>query len=170
MWDFLALGLIVYAGLRFQLFNLERRAQQSVAVTSALAMAFLTFGVLSELLEGVLQDVTFIGGLPSANIVSAAVVGVVGIPIVQASKTLSKRLFPKVADDAAYEKYRKLLIYRAALEAALADGVQTPKEHATLARLRNDLGIGDEEHASLEGEARRRLGGPVAFQRVARAG
>jgi hypothetical protein len=156
LWDLAALALIVYAGLRFQLFALERRARQSVAVSAAVGLGFVSFNVLQEVAEGALADVEVFSGLPASGIVAALAVGVVSLPIGRAGNGFARRLFPHLgALD--YEAQRRKQIYLAALEGALADGIATPRETTLLKRLRAELRIADEEHDVMEHEVRGRL-------------
>lgn len=167
LWDLAAVALIVYAGLRFQLFNLEKRAKQSVAVAAAAALGFVVFNSVQELTEQVLGGtVVFdviegVAGDSASGVVAALFVGVVSIPIGKAGQGVARKLFPHVVPTEDYEHHRKMEIYRASLEGAFADGVETPKEVASLTRLRQALGITDEEHERMELEVRIRLGKPL---------
>lgn len=157
LWDLAGLALIVYAGLRYQLFSLERRAKQSVAVTAAIAMGFVAWNATQELAEGALADVDVFQGIPASGIVAALLVGAVSVPIGKAGQNFARKLFPHVVPTQDYEHQRRLQIYLAALEGALADGVATPRELASLRRLRAELAIQEDEHDRLEGEIRQRL-------------
>lgn len=166
LWDLAAIALIVYAGMRYQLFSLERRARQSVAVTAALVIGFVGFNSLQEIAESFLADTVLFSGLPASGVFAALTVGAVSIPIGRTSLGLAKRLFPQVSR-IDYEHQRKLQIYRAALEGAFADGIATPREAASLRALRASLELDEEAHDELELQVRASL---AAAQRPAGAG
>ncbi|MGQ0536216.1 MAG: hypothetical protein ACT4PT_09100 [Methanobacteriota archaeon] len=157
VWDMAALCLIFFAGMRYQLFSLEMRAKQGVAVSVALVTAFLTFNVIQELVEGFLATTPVFAGIPAGGVAAALVVATVSIPIAKVGEGAASKLFPHVRRDPVYEKKRKIEIYQAALEGALADGHINLKEVASLRRLREALQVEDADHEHLEHDARARL-------------
>jgi hypothetical protein len=171
-WDLAGLAFIVYAGMRFQLFSLERRAKQSVAVTAAVVIGFVAFNSVQELAEQSLADVPVLGfflnvlegmvGASASGVFAALFVGIISIPVGKGGLFVANKLFPHVVPTEDYEAQRKREIYQAALEGAFADGIETPKEVASLTRLRAALGITDAEHEAMEAEIRVRIDKPLA--------
>lgn len=165
LWDLSALAFVVYAGLRFQLFRLELQAKGSVAVTAAIAMGFGIWNVTQTLAENYAQDYLRgfdVGGVPASSLLSGLFVGVVAVPLGRSGQKVAIKIFPHVDRTAEYERRRRNEIYLAALEGALADGIETPKEIKTLKMLRAQLGIDEVEHERLEVEVRAKLAAPAA--------
>jgi hypothetical protein len=143
-WDLVALALVVYAGLRFQLFGIERHAKKSVAVSAAVVPGFLLFVAVQEVVEGLLADQMLLGVLPSAGVVAGVAVAAASLPLRAAGVRLAAHLFPQVEEDPGYEVERKRELYRSAVEGALADGVKDPDEAQALEALRTRLGLSED--------------------------
>jgi hypothetical protein len=61
---------------------------------------------------------------------------------------------PKVENTSKYVEFRKMEVYKAALESALEEGDITEKERRTLERLRAKLGIDADDARAIEADLR----------------
>lgn len=79
----------------------------------------------------------------------------------RAAERVSDAVMPGTTGSPEYVTYRKLQVYRNAVESALADGDMTQRERAVLATLGRDLAVRPQDAAAVEAEVRataRRLG------------
>jgi hypothetical protein len=78
-------------------------------------------------------------------------------PIEHFAARLSDRAMPKTTGSADYIAFRKLEVYRAAVESEIETHGHDHQEHAVLERLRVKLGISREDADALQREARERV-------------
>ncbi len=153
VWDLVALALIAYAGVRFQLFGIELKAKRSVAISSALGLGFVVFtgvrAMLTGYLAGFFEQVPVLASLPMPGVVATLVTACASIPLSDTGKRLAARVFPDVVDDEGYKRERSEEIYRAALEGVLADGLVDAEDAQTLRALREKLGISVGQHREM---------------------
>lgn len=81
-------------------------------------------------------------------------------PLQQLGESLSSRVVPS-ADGDEYEAYRRFQIDKVALEGSLRDGSIRTEEAYSLANLREEMDLSEQDHDRLETEVRERLGSPV---------
>ncbi|HUR69523.1 MAG TPA: hypothetical protein VM370_09780 [Candidatus Thermoplasmatota archaeon] len=156
-WDLVALSLLVFAALRFQLFDIEVRARQGIIVGSVIVLGFVTFATVENVAENFIQS-TYLGALPAAGSVAAVFVAATSVFTARLGKVIANHFLPAtvtgVIDD---EQRRREEIYTAALEGALLDGIVSLAEANSVRRLKQTLGISDADHARLEARVRREL-------------
>ena len=155
-WDLLGLCLLVFAGLRYQLFAIEMRARQALTVGTVVVFGFVTFAVVENVAENFLQS-TFFGALPASGTIAALFVAVPSALFVKAGRHIGHMLLPNVTRTVDYEHRRKEEIYAAALEGAFLDGVMSPAEANSIRRLKAKLEISDADHARLEARVRAQM-------------
>lgn len=160
-WDLASLGLLVFASLRYQLFDIERHARRGVVTSVVVFFALGTFIVVENLLENVLSE-TYFAALPAPGYVAAFFVTGASIGVVKVVQHASKRLLPHADLEPAEERRKKEEVYRAAVEGILLDGHVSPTEANTIKRLRAALNITDADHARIEGIVRASMGRPAA--------
>ncbi len=142
---FYAIGRYQILRIDFRLPTITGRSLKAAVVLPVFFIVLQTVELLTENLAAVSYGVSIVaGGL-----------AFFGLSYVQNWLTRSTGA-PKAASAslASYEAYRRVEIYRGALEAAIADGEVEPREFKTLAALRDSLGITMDEHNALERDAR----------------
>lgn len=154
LWDLGALAMIFFAGMRFQLFGIERQAKRTVAISTAVTGGFLLFVVVQEAAEEVIAQQTILGTLPAAQLLAAVALTAAGLPLQRAGRRVASRIFPGVASSAPYEEARKRELYRSAVEGVLEDGVQDTDEAESLRALREELQIPMAWHREIMEEVR----------------
>lgn len=154
LWDLLAIVLIVFAGMRYQLFEIEQHAKRSITVSTVLGAGLLVFLSLQEILENVLSGTELVGQLPAAEVLAGVLVGLAFVPLRRLGGWVGARAFPEVTDSRRYEQERSAEVYRAALEGVFADGIKDAEEAASLRALREQLDISIETHRDMVDEVR----------------
>lgn len=156
LWDLVGLSLLVFAGLRYQLFDIEMRARQAVTVGSILVIGFVTFGVTENFAENFFQQ-TYFGALPASGSIAALFVAAMSAVFIKVGKGIAHKVFPNVTRSVDYEHRRQEELYSAALEGAFLDGIVSPAEANSIKRLREKLGITLDQHARIEARVRAQM-------------
>lgn len=134
--NFLFVGLLAYAVLKEQLFDIDLKIKAGLGGTIVATMVALIILVVSEAVEkalGVNQV------LPA--VATAAAVSLILRPLHRLGTRAADHLMPGVQDDAAYRASRKRQVYEAALAAAIRDGHLDAREREALAALADELGL-----------------------------
>jgi hypothetical protein len=139
--------LLAYAVLRFQLFNIDLKVKFILQQSTVGALIIGGFIVGSEVLESFVP----VSGTV-LNIVVAIAILIVLRPMQRLALRMTNSLMRSVQNTPEYLGVRRLVVYRAALEGAVEDGVITDKERSILDHLRDSLGISPEEGVALEKE------------------
>lgn len=147
-------SVVGYALLRYQVFDVELRTKRWTRRAAALA----GFGA-AALLAGLLVASVAPGNTLALAGSEAVLLAAFALPILRSADRLASKVFPGASQDSDYLYARKVEVYRANLEEALADGVIDPSEAAFLADLRRSLGISDREHLVIEHMVRARTRG-----------
>lgn len=136
----LAVALIVYAVARYQLFELDLRLKQGIA----LAVALLAGGAVAYALWAVLEQAR----LGAAVIASVAAVAAVAafVPLLRVAYRLLDRVAPQVSPAGDHLYVRKLEVYRAGVEEVLRDRREPRPDEPRLADLRARLGLAERDH------------------------
>lgn len=139
--------LLSYAVLQAQIFDIDLRIQTVLQRSTVAAVIAGAFFVGSEVLESVIpvDDVVL-------GILTASVIVLLLRPVQHVAERLARRAMPGVEATPDYLESRKLVVYRAALEGALQDGVVTEREREILDRLRTELEISEEDAARVQRE------------------
>lgn len=137
--------LLGYGILRYQVLDIDLRLKFVLQKSTIVAAFATTFLVASELFERFLNiDGTLIG------LTAAIGIGLVFRRVEAGANALADRMMPAVEDTEAYRQDRKRALYRAAAEAAAADGVITTEERAMLDTLRREIELDAESAVALE--------------------
>ncbi len=139
--------LLAYAVLRFQLFNIDLKVKFVLQQSTVGALVIGGFIVGSEVLE---SFVPVSGTI--LNIVVAIAILIVLRPMQRLALRMTNSLMRSVQNTPEYLGVRRLVVYRAALEGAVQDGIVTDKERNILDHLRDSLGISHVEAVALEKE------------------
>lgn len=137
---------IAYGILRFQLLEIDLRIKRSIRRGALAALFVATFFAATELAQVFLSET--VG--PVIGVIAAAALAFFLHPLQRIADRVAETAMPGVQATPQYLTYRRLEIYREAYEGLLADGSVTPKERATLDRLRAKLGIAEADAAALE--------------------
>lgn len=144
--------LLAYALLRHQIFDIDLRIKRSLS-RGALATLFIAvFLVGSQLGEQFAQQVLgrqgwVIGAVAAGLLVFALT------PLQRLADSLANRALPKATGSDQYLSFKKLEVYRAAVEGIARDGRISPRERSVLERLQAKLGIDAGAARQLEREA-----------------
>lgn len=146
---FACLGVLTYAIVRQQLFDLDMRLKVTLSRSTMAAMFLAVFFVVAQLAQNFLSA-TYgwsLGGVAAGLLLFAIT------PIQKAAERLSDKAMPRVRPrDPAYVLSKKRDAYRHVYEAAWSDGRLTSKDARLLAEFKVALGLADEEYAAIERE------------------
>lgn len=137
---------IAYGILRFQLLQIDLRIKRGIRGGALAALFVATFFAATELAQILLSET--LG--PVIGVVAAAALAFFLHPLQRIADRVAETAMPGVQATPQYLAYRRLEVYREAFEGLAADGTLTPKERATLERLRAKLGIPEADAAALE--------------------
>ncbi|MBI4392511.1 MAG: hypothetical protein HY556_01755 [Euryarchaeota archaeon] len=144
----LFLALLSYGILRTQLFDVNLRIKWGISRGTVAAAFVVVFVVGTKLAESFLE--TQFDWLAGGLLAGLMLLGLA--PLQRAADRVAEAAMPGVKNTGDYVAYRKLLVYRGAVEAAMEDGLITEKERAVFARLRRDLQIGESDAKNIESE------------------
>ncbi|HET6403996.1 MAG TPA: hypothetical protein VFH78_05065 [Candidatus Thermoplasmatota archaeon] len=138
--------LLVYGILRTQLFDIDLRLKWTIRRATLLGAFAVVFVGVAEVAQNVASDAYgyLAGGVATALMLLAL------RPIERMSARIADSAMPHVQETPTYVAYRKMEVYRAALEGAMQDGAVTEREREVLRRLRASLGLSDADVAALE--------------------
>ncbi len=152
IWDSLLTLLIslffAVAVLKYNLMDVQVLLKKSLTYSIIVLIMAVIFTVIGESLE-------FLTGkmLPElselvSNIVSALIVSILFMPVINLTKRFFNKMFPKLAK---YEKeyVERISAYEATLEAMWQDRDLNEREEKALAILRNKLNITQQEHEEI---------------------
>ncbi|HEX2022280.1 MAG TPA: hypothetical protein VHH36_06170 [Candidatus Thermoplasmatota archaeon] len=142
------LALLARALLRHQLFDFDLKVKRGLARGVVAAAFVAAFFIASEGAQQLLSDQ--LG--PLVGLFAAGLLVFALAPLQRLAERVSDAAMPRVTGSPEYVAYRKLQVYRATLESALADGEVTPRERAVLERLRKELGVVEEDAVAIEAD------------------
>ncbi|MBI2078223.1 MAG: hypothetical protein HYT80_07640 [Euryarchaeota archaeon] len=146
---FAGVAVLAYAVLRQGLFDLQVRLKWTISRGTLAGLFVAMFFIVSELVQDYVGKV--VGA--AAGIAAAGGLALVLAPLHRMTERVADAALPRVRpDDPAYLLGQKRETYREALFVAWSDGQITAKEMRMLYRLREALGLPDEEIARLEHE------------------
>lgn len=162
IWGYPAIELIfvtlmLYGVLQAQLFDIDVKLKVGVSRT-VLATVFVgVFFVVSQLIQTfAAESLGYVVGAIASGLLLFAL-----RPLERIATRVADAAMPHVSATSEYLTFRKLQVYRAALEGAFEDGDVTPKERAMLARLRDELGIAPSDADALESDVAKKGGTPA---------
>ncbi|HVL49720.1 MAG TPA: hypothetical protein VM889_14280 [Candidatus Thermoplasmatota archaeon] len=156
--DVLVLPILAYGAVRYQILDVDIAVKRGIKRGTLGAVALAILLVVQQMIEqyvGSEQGVV-VGGLVAGLAIFAAT------PLQRAAERLSERAMPNVSATESYLNFRRLELYRVALEGILADGVVETTEVRVLKGLREELGVSMEEHNLLERQLREKAARAVA--------
>ena len=148
----IAWALLVYVGMTaygvavYHLFDIELRLKWTLERGTMAAAFIAVFFVVSEGAAAVLSDrLGTLAGLLATGLLVFALA-----PLQRSAERLANVALPAVQDTPEYRAYRQLQIYGEALAEARRAGPITPVGRLALEKLRESLGLDEEEAAELE--------------------
>lgn len=144
LWRLVAVGVIVYAIQKYQLFDLDLKVRRAAPAGVALGVALVSLPLLLP------RD----GGWTEALVPALAACGL-GLAAGLGSRAVVERVWPDpgAAGEALYR--RKLEVYQASVVQLLREGQDmTPADRGWLTELQRSLGLSDRERRVLESLAR----------------
>jgi hypothetical protein len=146
----IAVGLVIVgvALVRRQLFDFDIRVKWTLR-RGTVATAFLAlFFIASQLIQNVSsQQLGYLGGAIAAGLLLFAL-----RPLERAADRLAQAAMPQTNDTPQYRTFRKIEVYKAAVESAYETGAVGPRERASLEALRKKLGILGPDAAAIEAD------------------
>lgn len=142
------LALLAYGILKTQLFDIDLKIKWTLKQSTVAAAFVAVFFAVSE------GAAAFFSGAIGtyAGIAAAAILVFALAPLQRLAERLSDRAMPAVDATPAYVAYRKMEVYKAAVEEVLADGNVSAKDRRVLERLRAQLGLSAADAQALEHE------------------
>jgi hypothetical protein len=143
--------LLVRALLAYQLFDFDLKVKWTLKRGTLVAIVLAVFFVATAIAEQYLQGYGFLAGGLAIGLLLFAI-----RPVERAIDRMADHAMPKTTGSADYIVFRKLEVYRAAVESEIETHGHDHQEHAVLERLRVKLGISREDADALQREARER--------------
>jgi hypothetical protein len=143
--------LLAYGILKVQLFDIDLRIKRGIRRSTVAAIFLAGFLIVEQLVQNF-----FTGrfGILLGAVAAGLMLFAFG-PIRRFAEALANGAMPAVAATPEYVVYRKLEVYRAALEGLYADALVSDKERAMLDRLRIKLGIEASDARAMEEDVSR---------------
>jgi len=141
-----AIPLITYGILRTQLFDIDLRIRWTIKQSTLAAAIVAVIFVLTEAADRFLS--AELGNF--AGLIAAALVVFFLAPLQRFAERVAAVTMPNTKNTPEYVTFRKMQVYEAAVvEAQLEEGI-SQKERALLTRLRDSLGISEEDALAIE--------------------
>lgn len=139
-------ALLAYGVLRAQLFDIDVRVRRGVRRGTLAGVFLAAFILVSEIAQNyVSASFGYVAGG-----IAAALLFLVVSPLQRFSERVAEVAIPATRTTPEYLAFRKLEVYKAAVESARETGGVSAKERATLGRLREKLGVSDVDAAAIE--------------------
>jgi hypothetical protein len=143
-------GFLSHAMLRDQLFDFDLKVKWTLKRGSLVAVILGAFFVVSAGAEQYLQQFGWVfGGIAVGALLFAL------RPMERAIDRLADRAMPRTTGTPEYVAFRKLEVYKAAVESAHETGGISERERASLDRLRAKLSIAEVDARSIEADVTR---------------
>ena len=141
-----AVPLITYGILRTHLFDIDLRIKWTIKQSTLAATIVTLIFVLTEAADRFLS--AELGSF--AGLFAAALVVFFLAPLQRFAERVSAVAMPNTKNTPEYIAFRKMQVYEAAVTEAQLDAGISPKERALLTRLRDSLGISEEDALAIE--------------------
>lgn len=142
------MALLAYGMLRSRLFDLDLKVKIGIRRSTAVTLGLVLVLGAAKVAEAYLNR-TF--GLLAGGIAAGAVL-VYAPRLNKLGDKVANTAMPSVQPTPAYIQYKKLEVYKAAVESAIETGGVTDKERASLGRLGAKLGLSPEDCRALEAD------------------
>lgn len=150
--DLLFVSLLGYGILQAQLFDVDLRLKAGVSRGVLASIFIAVFFVVAQLIQNVAtESLGYAVGAVAAGLLLFAL-----RPLERVASRVADAAMPRVQQTSEYLAFRKLQVYRAALEGAYEDGEVTARERAMLDRLRAELSIAEGDATEMERDLRAR--------------
>jgi hypothetical protein len=146
--------ILPYAMLRDQLFDIDLRLKLALKGSTIGAAFLAVFFIVAQLVQNIAtQELGYVVGAIAAG-------GLLFLlkPLERMAERLSDRAMPRTTGTPEYVAFRKLEVYKAAVESAHETGGITARERASLDRLRAKLSIAEADAARIESDV---IAGPT---------
>jgi hypothetical protein len=140
-----ALLVLARTMLRYQLFDLDIKVKWTLKRGTLVAIILVVFFVSTAVAEQYLQGYGFVVGGVAIGLLLFAI-----RPVERAIDRLADRAMPRTTGTPEYVAFRKLEVYKAAVESAHETGGITDKDRRNLERLRAKLAIGSADAEAVE--------------------
>jgi len=144
----IAVPLIAYGILRTQLFDIDLRIRWTIKQSTLAGAVVAVIFVLTEAADRFLS--AELGSL--AGLLAAALVVFFLAPLQRFAERVATVAMPGTQNTPEYVTFRKMQVYEAAIVEAQQEGGISRKERALLTRLRESLGISEEDAIAIERE------------------
>lgn len=138
--------LLTYGILSTQLFDIDLRIKWTISRGTVASLALACVFVVSKLVEAYAsRNLGFVAGAVAAGLLLFA-----APRLNKLGDKVANTAMPQVQPTSDYLAYKKIEVYRAAVEAAHETGGLTEKDRASLDRLRAKLGLKTEDASAVE--------------------
>jgi hypothetical protein len=144
----IALPLLAYGITRTQLFDIDLRIYWGVRRGTVVTVFLVTFFIVAKVAETYLEQTA---GL-FAGAISAGLLLFATPRLNKLSERVAETAMPGVTPSAEYIAFRKLEVYKAAVESAVETGPIDSRERQLLAHLRTKLGLSHGAAGSIEAD------------------
>jgi hypothetical protein len=140
--------LIARGMLRYQMFGFDLKVKWTIQRGTVAAIILGAFFIAAQVAQNYLAGALgWLAGGAAAGLLLFAIK-----PLERFAMRLSDRAMPKTTGTPEYVAFRKLEVYKAAVESAHETGGISARERASLDRLRAKLGIGELDASAVEGD------------------
>jgi hypothetical protein len=139
---------LAYGILRTQLFDIDLRVKTGISRGTVASIILVAVFVGAKIVESYLNRTA---GFVAGSVVAGALLFVVP-KLNKVGEKVANTAMPQVQPTSDYIAFKKLEVYRAAVEAAHETGGITEKDRASLDRLRAKLGLKDADATALEAD------------------
>jgi hypothetical protein len=149
--------LLGYAILRYSVFDIHAHVRRAVTLSAGAAAAAGAFVLAENVVQGLIED--RLASVVTTRWVAGSLAALAAALAVLPALAIARRFAPRIVPDEPDAKLhtRRLDIYRYSVEGAAADGLLDAGELKVLSRLRESLGIADDEHSAILSEVRSRI-------------
>ncbi|HUR24464.1 MAG TPA: hypothetical protein VM327_00425 [Candidatus Thermoplasmatota archaeon] len=161
IWSFASIAfalLLVYGVLRTQLFDIDLKLKIGIRRGTVVAIFVIAVFIAFQIAQQYLNR-TY--GIVASGMVTGTLL-FLSPRLNKLADKVSDKALPGVSGSSDYLAYKKLEVYRAALEGAVETGTVSTRERAMLERMRVKLGLAQGDVAALEAEVQAEVATPPA--------
>lgn len=156
----LYIPILAYGILRTQLFDLDLKVKVGISRSTVLTLAVIAVFVAAKVAELYLsRTIGYVAGGAMAGVMV-----VLSPRIMKVGDRVANAALPNVQSTPAYLQFKKLEVYKAAVESAQETGGIDARQRTILDKLRVKLGLPEADCAAIEGEVAPGPAGPLAAQ------
>lgn len=154
--------LLAYGLLKTQLFDIDLKIKLGISRSTVVAIILVAVFVLAKVVENYLNRTA---GFVAGSIVAGLLLFLVP-KLNKVGEKVANAAMPQVQPTPVYVQFKKLEVYRVAVESAQETGGIGPRERSSLDRMRDKLGLVPADCTAVEADvqsARPTTGTPVAL-------